>query len=81
MLRLTDAFNQLVLGRSKARRLVQTIAIGTVTRVPVGRRFIAGRLSEIGIGYPRDSRGDDRMVGTADARRRLRRHAALRVAA
>ena len=63
VLRLTDAFNQLVLGRSKAQRLVQTLAIGTLTRVPVGRRFMAGRLSQIGIGYPRASRGDHRMVG------------------
>ena len=63
VLRLTDAFNQLVLGRSKAQRLVQRLAVGALTRVPLGRRFVAGRLSQIGIGYPRASRGDHRMVG------------------
>jgi 2-polyprenyl-6-methoxyphenol hydroxylase-like FAD-dependent oxidoreductase len=63
VLRMTDAFNQLVLGRSKAQRLLQTIAIGTLTRVPAGRRFMAGRLSQLGINYPRPSRGDHRMVG------------------
>ncbi len=63
VLRLTDAFNQLVLGRSKAQRMVQTLAIGSITRVPAGRRFMAGRLSQIGIGYSRASRGDHRMVG------------------
>jgi 2-polyprenyl-6-methoxyphenol hydroxylase-like FAD-dependent oxidoreductase len=63
VLRLTDAFNQLVLGRSKAQRLVSTLAIGVLTRVPAGRRFMAGRLSQIGVGYPRGSRSDHRMVG------------------
>jgi 2-polyprenyl-6-methoxyphenol hydroxylase-like FAD-dependent oxidoreductase len=63
VLRLTDAFNQLVLGRSRVQRLVQTIAVGTITRIPAGRRFMAGRLSQLGIGYPRRSRDDHRMVG------------------
>ncbi|OBA96592.1 monooxygenase [Mycobacteriaceae bacterium 1482268.1] len=62
VLRLTDAFNQLVLGRSKAQRLMQSLAIGTITRLPAGRRFMAGRLSQIGIDYPRAS-GDHRLVG------------------
>ncbi len=63
VLRLTDAFNRLVLGRSKAQRMVQTAAVGVLTRVPAGRRFLAGRLSQIGIDYPRASRDDHRMVG------------------
>jgi 2-polyprenyl-6-methoxyphenol hydroxylase-like FAD-dependent oxidoreductase len=63
VLRLTDAFNQLVLGRSKAQRLVQSLAVGTITRLPAGRRFMAGRLSQIGIDYPRASRGDHRLIG------------------
>jgi 2-polyprenyl-6-methoxyphenol hydroxylase-like FAD-dependent oxidoreductase len=63
VLRLTDAFNQLVLGRSKAQRLAQSLAVGTITRVPAGRRFMAGRLSQIGINYPRTSRGNHRMIG------------------
>ena len=63
VLRLTDAFNQLVLGRTKAQRMVQTLAVGALTRVPAGRRFMAGRLSQMGISYPRASRDDHRMVG------------------
>ncbi len=63
VLRLTDAFNQLVLGRSRVQRTVQSLAIGTITRVPAGRRFMAGRLSQIGINYPRPSRDDHEMVG------------------
>jgi 2-polyprenyl-6-methoxyphenol hydroxylase-like FAD-dependent oxidoreductase len=63
VLRLTDAFNQLVLGRSRAQRLVQSLAVGAITRLPAGRRFMAGRLSQIGINYPRASRDDHRMVG------------------
>ncbi|WNG93366.1 FAD-dependent monooxygenase [Mycobacterium sp. ITM-2016-00318] len=63
VLRLTDAFNQLVLGRSRVQRMVQGLAIGTITRVPAGRRFMAGRLSQIGINYPRASRDDHPMVG------------------
>jgi len=62
VLRLTDAFNQLVLGRTKAQRLVQTIAIGTLTRIPRTKRMMAERLTGIGIGYPHE-RGEDRMVG------------------
>ncbi len=63
VLRLTDVFNQLVLGRSTVQRLVRAVAIGTITRLPAGRRFMGGRLSQLGIGYPRASRSDHRMVG------------------
>ena len=63
VLRLTDAFNQLVLGRSGAQRLIRAVAIGSLTRIPVTKKFLAGRLTQIGIGYPRASRGDHRMVG------------------
>jgi 2-polyprenyl-6-methoxyphenol hydroxylase-like FAD-dependent oxidoreductase len=62
VLQFTDAFNQLVLGRSKARRLLRTALIGTATRLPRGRRLIGERLSGIGIAYPRE-RGDDWLVG------------------
>lgn len=62
VLRMTDAFNQLVLGRSRVQRLVQRIAVGTLTRIPRTKRMMAGFLSGIGIEYPR-SRGDHRMVG------------------
>jgi 2-polyprenyl-6-methoxyphenol hydroxylase-like FAD-dependent oxidoreductase len=62
VLRLTDVFNQLVLGHSRARRLLRSVLLGTVTRVPRGRRLIGERLSGIGIAYPRE-RGDDWIVG------------------
>jgi 2-polyprenyl-6-methoxyphenol hydroxylase-like FAD-dependent oxidoreductase len=62
VLRLTDLFNQLVLGHSRARRLLRSAFIGTVTRVPRGRRLLGERLSGIGIAYPRQ-RGEDWMVG------------------
>ena len=62
VLRLTDVFNQLVLGHSRARRLLRSAFIGTVTRVPRGRRLLGERLSGIGIAYPHQ-RGDDWMVG------------------
>ncbi len=62
VLRTTDAFNQLVLSNSRARRLLRATLIGTVTRVPRGRRLIGERLSGIGIAYPHQ-RGDDWMVG------------------
>ena len=62
VLQFTDIFNQLVLGRSKALRLVRTSLLGTATRLPRVRRLIGERLSGIGIAYPRE-RGDDWMVG------------------
>jgi hypothetical protein len=63
VLRMTDAFNQLVLGRSKVQRLIQTAAVGALTRIPPTKRTMAGFLSGIGISYPRAARGDHRMVG------------------
>ncbi len=62
VLRLTDVFNQLVLGNSKPRRLLRSVIIGTVTRLPRGRRLLGERLSGIGIAYPR-SRDEDWLVG------------------
>jgi 2-polyprenyl-6-methoxyphenol hydroxylase-like FAD-dependent oxidoreductase len=62
VLRLTDVFNQVVLGHSKARRLLRSALVGTVTRVPRGRRLLGERLSGIGITYPHQ-RGEDWMVG------------------
>src|SRR3984893_11512391 len=62
VLKLTDAFNQLVLGRSKARRMVQSLAVGVLTRIPRTKRMMGERLSGIGIAYPH-GRDDDWMVG------------------
>jgi 2-polyprenyl-6-methoxyphenol hydroxylase-like FAD-dependent oxidoreductase len=62
VLQATDAFNQLVLSSSKVGRLLRAALLGTVTRLPRGRRLIGERLSGIGIAYPHQ-RGDDWMVG------------------
>lgn len=56
VLKLTDAFNQLVLGRSLARRALRRIAITVLLHVGVTKRMMAGRLSGIGIRYPRPRR-------------------------
>ena len=62
VLRMTDAFNQIVLDRSALRRAVRSFALGTVLRIPRTRRMVAERLSGIGIAYPH-SRDEDWMVG------------------
>ena len=62
VLRMTDAFNQLVLGRSKVQRIVQTLAVGTLTRIPRTKRMMAGFLSGIGIAYPH-ARDENKLVG------------------
>ncbi|MFN6544246.1 FAD-dependent monooxygenase [Mycolicibacterium nivoides] len=61
VLRLTDAFNQIVLSSAASRRL-RVLALGTVLRIPRARRFVAERLSGIGIAYPR-SKDEDWLVG------------------
>jgi len=62
VLRMTDAFNQIVLDRSAVRRAMRSFALGTILRIPRTRQMIAERLSGIGIAYPH-SRDEDRMVG------------------
>lgn len=62
VLRMTDAFNQLVLGRSRVRRLLRALVVGTLTRVPRTRRVMREFLSGIGIAYSR-AREDNRLVG------------------
>ena len=52
VLTLTDAFNQLVLGRSLPRRVLRLVAMTVLLRFPVTRRSMQGRLSGIGISYP-----------------------------
>jgi 2-polyprenyl-6-methoxyphenol hydroxylase-like FAD-dependent oxidoreductase len=63
VLKLTDAFNQLVLGRSAVRRALRRVVIRSIFLFPRSRRLVGGRLSGIGIGYPRRSRDDHPMVG------------------
>jgi 2-polyprenyl-6-methoxyphenol hydroxylase-like FAD-dependent oxidoreductase len=63
VLKLTDAFNQLVLGHSAVRRTVQRLAIRTILHFGRTRRAMGGRLSGIGIAYPRPSRDAHPLVG------------------
>jgi hypothetical protein len=63
VLAMTDALNQLVLGRTAIRRMLQGVAIRAILRFPLSRRLMAERLSGVGIAYPRGSRSDDRLVG------------------
>jgi 2-polyprenyl-6-methoxyphenol hydroxylase-like FAD-dependent oxidoreductase len=63
VLALTDAFNQLVLGRSKVRKAVQAFAIRTILRFRPSREAMMGRLTGIGIHYPRRSRADHPWTG------------------
>ncbi len=62
VLRTTDAFNQVVLGRSRVQRIARNIVIGTLTRVPRTRRLMREFLSGIGIAYAH-KRGDNPLVG------------------
>ena len=62
VLRMTDAFNKLVLGTSAIRRAFRRVAITAILALPVGRRTMGGQLSGIGIRYPRP-RGGHPLVG------------------
>ncbi|HUL98485.1 MAG TPA: monooxygenase, partial [Mycobacterium sp.] len=53
VLKLTDAFNQLVLGRSLLRRAFRRVAITILLNVGMTKRLMRERLSGIGIHYPR----------------------------
>jgi len=63
VLALTDAFNQLVLGRSALRRVLQRLVIRAIVHFGRTRRAMVGRLSGIGIAYPRPSRDAHPWVG------------------
>jgi hypothetical protein len=56
VLALTDTFNRLVLGRSPARRALQSTVIRLLLRLPRTRAAMAGRLTGIGIAYPAQDR-------------------------
>lgn len=62
VLRMTDAFNKLVLGTSAVRRAFGRVATTFILALPAGRRTMGGLLSGIGIRYPRP-RGAHRLVG------------------
>jgi hypothetical protein len=62
VLRVTDAFNKLVLGTSAIRQAVRRVAITAILGLPVGRRILGGLLSGIGIRYSRP-KGAHALVG------------------
>jgi 2-polyprenyl-6-methoxyphenol hydroxylase-like FAD-dependent oxidoreductase len=62
VLKLTDAFNQLVLGRGLWRRALRRVVITVLLSVPATRHLLEGRLSGIGIRYPRP-RGAQPLTG------------------
>ena len=62
VLRVTDAFNKLVLGTSAIRQAFRRVAITTILALPVGRRTMGGLLSGIGIRYARP-KGSHELVG------------------
>jgi 2-polyprenyl-6-methoxyphenol hydroxylase-like FAD-dependent oxidoreductase len=62
VLKLTDAFNQLVLARSLLRRALRRAVITVLLSVPATRHMLEGRLSGIGIRYPRP-RGAQPLTG------------------
>jgi 2-polyprenyl-6-methoxyphenol hydroxylase-like FAD-dependent oxidoreductase len=53
VLKLTDVFNRLVLGRSRIRNALQATGIRTILRFHRTRLAMAERISGIGIRYPR----------------------------
>jgi hypothetical protein len=63
VLALTDRFNRLVLGRTTLHRVLQRIVIRSIARVGRARRAMTGRLSGVGIAYPRMLRDDHPWVG------------------
>ncbi len=63
VLKLTDGFNQLVLGRSRTRRWLQSCTVRTITRVRRMRLAITGRLTGVGISYPPRQPQQHRWVG------------------
>jgi 2-polyprenyl-6-methoxyphenol hydroxylase-like FAD-dependent oxidoreductase len=63
VLRMTDMFNRLVLGRSKVRNTIQALAIRAILRFRGSRRAMAERVSGIGIAYPARSGADHSWVG------------------
>ena len=63
MLKLTDRFNGLVLGRNRLRNAAQRLAIRGILRFRRSRLAMAELLSGIGIRYPARSRGEHAWTG------------------
>jgi 2-polyprenyl-6-methoxyphenol hydroxylase-like FAD-dependent oxidoreductase len=62
VLKITDAFNQLVLGGGRVVQAVRRYVIRQVFRLRWSRRALAGRMTGIGIAYPHH-RGEHAWVG------------------
>jgi 2-polyprenyl-6-methoxyphenol hydroxylase-like FAD-dependent oxidoreductase len=62
VLTMTDAFNQLMVSHSRVRRLLTRMAITAVLHFRTPRLAIGGRLTGLGIAYPRQ-RGQHSWVG------------------
>jgi 2-polyprenyl-6-methoxyphenol hydroxylase-like FAD-dependent oxidoreductase len=62
VLRITDAFNQLVLGGGRVVQAVRRFAIRQIFRLAWSRRALAGLLTGVGIAYPH-RRGEHPWVG------------------
>ncbi|MEV7623752.1 FAD-dependent oxidoreductase [Actinoplanes sp. NPDC089786] len=63
VLRLTDAFNGMVLGRKHPRTIAQALVMRAIFRFHRTRRMIAGRISGVGIAYPARTSGAHRWTG------------------
>lgn len=63
VLKMTDAFNKLILGTSAVRRALRRIGVTAILATPLGRRIMGGLLTGIGISYGRE-KGEHRLVGT-----------------
>jgi 2-polyprenyl-6-methoxyphenol hydroxylase-like FAD-dependent oxidoreductase len=62
VLTMTDTFNRMMVGHSRVRRALTRLAITAVLRSGRARRAIGGRLSGLGIAYPRQ-RGQHSWTG------------------
>ncbi|GIE95585.1 FAD-dependent monooxygenase [Paractinoplanes rishiriensis] len=63
VLRLTDTFNRLVLGQSRVRNAIQSLAIRGILGFHRTRVAMAARMSGVGIHYPKRTGADHAWVG------------------
>lgn len=63
VLKMTDTFNRMMVGNSRAGRAAARLLIMLLLRVRRMRMFIGGRLTGLGIAYPPRDRGAHRWAG------------------
>ena len=63
VLKMTDAFNRMMVGHSRPLRLLQRLAISSVLRLRRPRLAVGGRLTGLGIAYPSREPGRHPWVG------------------